>query len=244
MADVYGRAIRDWYEGDLAGPLLDRDGEQTREHPIESFYFDDVDPTDPTRQWWDSHLAGPLLDIGAGAGTDALHWQERHETVALEVSEHLVAVMDDRGVEDARQGNMFAFTDRFSSGRFRAASARGTQLGLAKSLAGVEQFLDDLAVVTTADATAVLDAYDPTRTGVSELLGYRDDPAPGLAFRAYHFEYDGNVGETLLFRLLRPDKLREAAVSTSWTVTDVRYPHESNPPYYAAALAKESSATV
>jgi hypothetical protein len=238
MADVYGRAIRDWYRDRMAGPLLDRDGEVTREHPIERFYFDVVDPDDPFRQWWDGHVAGPVVDLGTGAGTDVLHWQDCHETVAIDVSEHLVAVMRDRGVRDARVGDMFALTEQFEPDRFRTASARGTQLGLAKSLAGVDAFLTDLAAVTTPDATAVLDAFDPTRPGATDLLGYRADPADGLAYRTYHFAYDGAVDETLLFRLLSPDRLREAAAGTPWRVTEVRYPHDTNPPYYAAALCK------
>ena len=238
MPDVYGRAIRDWYYDAMDAPLRECDGETTREHPIERFYFTDVDPNDPFRQWWDDHLSVPLVDLGAGAGTDALYWQDRRETVALDASAHLVEVLRDRGVDEARQGDMFALTDQFDANRFRAASARGTQLGLAKSLAGVHAFLTDLATVTTPDATAVLDAYDPTRPGATALLGYRADTADGLAYRTYHFEYDGDVDETLLFRLLSPERLREAADRTPWRVTEVRYPRETNPPYYAAALGK------
>jgi hypothetical protein len=145
--------------------------------------------------------------------------------------------MDDRGVADAREGDMFALPEQFAEDRFESALVRGTQLGLATSMAGLREFLDDLATVTTADATALVDCYDPTAAAAADMLGYREDPTPGLAFRVMTFEYEGEVGETLLFALFSPDKLREAASETGWAVEEVR---ESGPDsaYYMAALAK------
>lgn len=92
--------------------------------------------------------------------------------------------------------------------------------------------------VTTPDATAVVDAHDPTRDGVTEILGYRPDPTPGLAHRAYHFEYEGDVGATLQFRLFSPDRLREAAVGTGWEVAEVRRGEGDAAVHYRAALRK------
>ncbi len=37
--DPFGRAIRDHYLGERTGPLVDRDGDETREHAIEEWYF-------------------------------------------------------------------------------------------------------------------------------------------------------------------------------------------------------------
>lgn len=238
MADVFGRAIRDYAADDLGGPLIQRDGDERREHPIEAFYFTDLDPAHPYRSWWDGRPSGPLLDVGAGAGTDALHWQADIETVAIDVSRHLVELMRDRGVADARRADMFALTEHFERNRFESATARGTQLGLAGSREGLAQFLADLATVTTDDATAILDAYDPSRAATADLLGYRADPAAGLAFRVFQFTYDGEVGETLLFRLFSPSRLRDATTGTAWSVVDVVHPDAATAGYYAAKLAK------
>lgn len=217
--DPFGRAVRDHYLGNRDEPLVDRDGDETREHSIERWYFgehgEDV--------WRDSWMDGPLLDMGAGAGRDALYYQERFETVAIEVSECLVEVMRDRGVNDARLADMFSLRDYFDRDRFRSAHSIGTQVGLAGSMAGVRQFLDDLAFVTTPDATAVLDNYAPEKEATKDAFGFRDDPAPGLAYRVYHEEYEGEVGRTLLFRLFSVDRLREATIGTPWEVTECKY---------------------
>jgi SAM-dependent methyltransferase len=220
--DPFGRAIRDHHRGERDEPLIDRDGDEAREHAVEEYYFGTHSPED----WFEPRVGGPLLDMGAGAGRDSLYFQERVETVAIDPSEHLVETMRDRGVEDARIGDMFTLRSQFGRDRFGAALSIGSQLQLATSQHALRQFLADLAYVTTDDATAMLDGYDPERAVDDGVFAVRDDPEPGLAYRAYHSEYEGDVGETLLFRLFGVEKLRDAVVGTPWEVVDaVRGPH-------------------
>ena len=235
MPDAFGRAIRDWHRGEQDEPLLQRDGEEVIEHPIED-YFGDFDAESDNGAWLESWLDGPLLDLGAGAGRDTLHLQERFETVAVEVSDHLVETMEARGVKDARVGDMFELRDQFEAGRFRSALAIGTQVCLAGSMQGLRHFLADLAYVTTPDAAAVLHSYDPTAESVEDLLGYRADPTPGLAHRVMWFEYRDEVDPVLYFRLFGPDRLREAAEATGWRAVDVVRPHWNGD--YRVALEK------
>ena len=237
-ADPFGRAIRDHHRGERTEPLYQFDGAARLEHPIERFYFEPVTPADVDDDPVLSSLSGPLLDLGAGAGRHALRFQERFETVAVEVSDHLVATMRERGVDDARRGDMFALRETFERDRFGGALAIGTQLGLAGSMDGLRRFLSELAYVTAPAATAVVDCYDPGRAAASDLLGYRGDPAPGLASRVMTFEYEGEVGETLLFRLFSPDRLREATIGTDWRVETVTYGDEGA--HYRALLAQRS----
>jgi hypothetical protein len=233
-ADPYGRAIRDFHLGEQTAPLIDRCGEATREHPIERFYFGSFEGDD----WLDRWLNGPLLDMGAGVGQHSLYFQERYETVAIEVSEHLVQTMRERGVEDARLGDMLALRATFDRDRFRSAFAHGTQLGVAGSMAGLREFLGDLAHVTGPEATAVVDSDDPDHERAPDILGFRPDPTPGLAYRLYHFEYEGDVSEPLLLRLFSPDRVREAAIGTGWEVAEIQRSADGDVPHYRAALVK------
>lgn len=237
MTDPFGRAIHDFHRDEQDEPLVQRDGEWAREHPIEAFYFGDFDPESDRGEFLTSWVDGPLLDLGAGAGRDTLHFQEHFETVAIEVSDHLIETMDERGVRDTRRADMFALRDTFERDRFRSAFAWGTQVGLAGSMQGLREFLDDLAFVTIPDGTATLDCYDPDRDDLEDMLGYRADPTPGLAFRVMQFEYEGDIGETLLFRLFGPDRLHEAAADTDWQVAEVAYDPDGSP-HYQAALTK------
>lgn len=236
-ADPFGRAIRDHYHGEQSEPLVQRDGHRQNDHPIEAFYFDEFTRENPAAEWLSTYLDGPLLDVGAGVGRHALYFQQQFETVPIEVSDHLVSVMCDRGVEGARRGDMFALREAFERDRFRSVFANGTQMGLVGSMAGLRELLADIAHVTDTDGTAVVDSYDPTRPGTADLLGYRSDPTPGLAFRVMSFEYEGDVGDILQFRLFSPDRVREATVGTDWTVDEVRY-GETSKYHYQAALVK------
>lgn len=233
----FGRALRDHYHGTRTEPLIQRDGQETLEHPIEEFYFGNRSSEDADGGL-DSWLDGPFLDMGAGVGRDALYYQQQFETVAIEASEPLVETMRDRGVMDARFADMFDLRATFERDRFQSALARGTQLGLVRSTCGLRRFLNDLSYVTRPDATAILDGYDPTVEGTADLLGYREDVTPGLAFRVMHFEYEDEVGPTLLFRLFSPDRLREAAVETGWEVSNVFRESGERSYYYKCALTK------
>lgn len=241
MTDPFGRAIHDFHRDEQDEPLVQRDGEWAREHPIEAFYFGDFDSESDRSEFITTWVDGPLLDMGAGAGRDTLFLQERFETVAIEVSEQLVETMRERGVRDARRGDMFALRETFGHDRFRSALAWGTQVGLVGSMRGLREFLDTLAFVTTPTGTAMLDCYDPERVSPDEMLGYRADPTPGLAFRVMHFEYEDAIGETLLFRLFSPDRLREAAAATDWSVVEIMRADGDNSPHYHAALTKDGS---
>lgn len=239
--DAFGRAIRDHCRGERDAPLIHRDGDETREHPVEAFYFTPPDPETPGQRWLDDRLQGPLVDLGAGAGRHARYYQERFETVAVEPSPALVETMRERGVRDAREGDMFDLPAQFPADRFGAALANGTQLGLAPSQRALREFLGDLAHVTTSDATAVVDCYDPEHEATRELLGYRPDPEPGVGRRVMWFEYEGDADPALTFRLFAPEKLREAAVGTAWAVADVRRGEGEDAHHYRAALAKRSA---
>jgi hypothetical protein len=236
--DPWGRAIRDCHDGEQSHPLIQREGNEAREHSTEK-YFEEFAPETENRAWLESWLDGPLLDIGAGAGALALYYQQQFETVAIEVSELLVEVMRERGVTDARHVDMFSLRDAFERDQFRSALASGTQVTLAGSMQGLREFFSDLAYVTTPDASVVFEGYDPECEGTKELLGYREDSTPGLAFRVLHFEYENDVGDTLLFRLFSPDRLREAVLGTGWEVAAIRHP-SGNAHHYQTALKKIS----
>lgn len=237
-SDPFGRAIRDHYLDDRQEPLIDRDGDETREHKIEEWYFGAYE----RNEWLESWLEGPTLDMGAGVGRDTLYFQDQFETVAIEVSEHLVETMRDRGVDNPRLGDMFSLREYFDRDRFQSAFAFGTQVQLAGSMTGLRQFLSDLAFVTTDDATCILHGYAPELERTAGIFAYREDPAPGLAHRIFHCEYDGAVGRTLVFRLFSVDRLREATVGSPWTVAEATYGRpgtEEDSSTWWAAITKE-----
>lgn len=237
MNDSFGQALLDHYRGNRDDPLYQCDGTDRQEHPIEEFYFDTF-PSTTGSSWIEQHIEGPVIDIGAGAGRDTLYFQTEHDAVALEVSLPLVTLLEERGVDDARHGDLFALPDQFPPSRFRSALIIGTQFWLASSQTAVWNLLDDLREILTADATVVLDGYDPTVAPAREMLGYRSDPDPHVGFRVKYYEYRDTCGPILLFRLISLDQLASTVQKAGWELIDSTRPGNSY--YYQAALQPQS----
>ncbi|MEM8963049.1 MAG: class I SAM-dependent methyltransferase [Acidobacteriota bacterium] len=106
-----GRAIADWYAGDETAEvtvLLD-DG-HVEALPIAVMARHDGWP--PADEMALELASGRVLDVGAGVGAHVLELQERgHEVVAIDVLARAVEVMRRRGVEDARQVDVFGLED-------------------------------------------------------------------------------------------------------------------------------------
>ena len=233
MADAFGSAIRDLHRDERDAPLIQRDGEESLDHPIEAFYFGGFHPEGDERLT--SRLRGPLVDPGAGAGRHALAFQQRFETVAVESSPALVETMRERGVDDPREGDMFALREASPRDRFEPPIAIGAQVGLAGSMRSLSAFLGDLARVTTPTATAMVGRDDPDHPDAADLLGYRSNPTPGLAGRVMCFDCEGDRDPIRRMRLFGPDRLREVAVGTGRADEAVdRDGSEQGPPYRAA----------
>lgn len=241
MADPLGRAMLDFARGRHRGNCLHRDGDTVWDANVYGFYFQPPDAwPDAFRRLLDS-LDGPVLDVGCGTGQEALYLQERgRDVVGIDVSPHAVQAAHERGVEDVRVMDMFHLS--FPPDRFRSVLVKGTQTGLAGSLAGIREFLADLAALTDGDGVAVVDSYDPAALDEA-FAGFRPDPREGLARRTFHVEYEypaehgwtREVGKPLEFLLFSPGRLREVAEKTAWTVREVR-PQGG---YYRAVLGKE-----
>lgn len=138
MTDAFGRAVRDHHRGDRTDSLRQGDGEKTREHPIEAFYFDAFDPESDAGSWLASRLGGPVVDLGAGAGRHALWAQERFETVAVETTRR-----SERGGKSTRSVAAGPETDRITgprceSGRRTSACYCG-ELSLRRSYEAAER---------------------------------------------------------------------------------------------------------
>lgn len=242
MADPLGRAMYDCHRGAASGELVYRDGDTVAVHDVAATYFEP--PEAWSTAWTDrlDALEGPVLDVGCGAAKYGRWLQDRgREVVGIDRSPYAVRTARERGLADVREMDMFDL--EFGAGRFRSVLVIGTQLGLAGSLPGVRVALSDLAHVTDAAGTAIVDSYDPTGLDQDGFIGYRPDPRPGVARRSFHFEYrrpDGTgpeIGPSLSFVLFSPDRLRDVVIGTPWSLAEV----DPRDGYYRARLEKRQS---
>ena len=100
---------------------------------------------------------GRVLDLGAGAGRHALELQARgHAVTAVDVSCDAVAVMRERGVRDARCGDL----DTVDGELFDTILLLMHGIGLVGTLPGLSDFLGRTHDVLGADGRIVCDSAD------------------------------------------------------------------------------------
>ncbi len=104
-----GAALLAYHNGRHDGVLgIESDVFDTEDVAVRLYYRPDEDPLPDLDRRALDRCAGKVLDAGAGAGRHALDLQCRGlEVTALDVSADAVRVMQDRGVSDVRQGDIY-----------------------------------------------------------------------------------------------------------------------------------------
>lgn len=176
--------------------------------------------------------AGRVLDIGAGAGRVALALQdERHDVVALDVSEGATTVCRQRGVRATFTGSVFDLAATAPE-PFETFLMLGNNLGL---LGGAEQaprFLDALASMARPGAVAIGETLNPYGTKDPDHLRYHDDNRalgrlPGqLRLRVRHLQLATAWMEYLF---CTPEELESILAPTPWELTDTFAAESTDP---------------
>lgn len=109
MADVFGKAIKAFYESEddtlEIEVFSDLAGDETI--PV-SYFFREGDEMPDVEQKALSLAKGRVLDVGAGAGTHSLHLIENGlEVVALEKSTLCCDIMEERGLESIIEDDFY-----------------------------------------------------------------------------------------------------------------------------------------
>jgi SAM-dependent methyltransferase len=159
--DAFGRALRDHYRGAWTPmPELEVEGGGVGDAMHPEWFFRRFEQWD----WWDQQLLplaahGPALDLGAGSGRASLWLQEQGVPVtAVDSSRGAVAVCRDRGVTDARLGDL---NDPPTDQLWRAVFLLCGNLGLGGTWDGIRRLLRRVAELSAPDAVVVADTVEP-----------------------------------------------------------------------------------
>lgn len=231
----YGRALHDYHFGgrtDAAVVLRSSLGEEDRV-PM-SLFFRGEGPGEGPLFPWEGHALslcrGHVLDAGAGAGSDTLLLQTRGLRVtAIDLVEDAVAVMRDRGVADARQGDLF----RLEAGPFDTVLMMMNGFGPAGSLPGLDRLLQRLRHLVKPDGQVLADVAEalpersrpevsgaPSGTPESGATdGGWPPPESGYAGEAWiSLQYDGPPGPPFPELYLDLETLTRDAGRAGWLV--------------------------
>ena len=236
----HGRALLAYAEGDSAATeIIRRDDGNEVSIPVSLFFR-------PPEQFWPVELAalarceGRVLDVGAGSGLHTLALQARGLLVtAIDVSPEAVAVMRQRGVREARVGDIYGF----SGGRFDTLLMLGHGIGMTETLAGLDRFLDHARRLTTAGGQLLVTSLDVRRSDAPENVAYRE--ANRRAGRCVgetriQIEFAGEAGPYCGWLHVDPETLTQHAAAAGWTCEIL---HSEETGDYLACLRGSSTAT-
>lgn len=222
MADVFGRMVADYHDGELAEqPTYERcDGHEQPAHC--AWYFSDPSSWPAVDREVLATVDGRVLDLGCGPGRAGRFLAERgHRVVGLDASPRAVAVARDRGLEESVVGAMEALP--FGANALDCAVAVGSHVG-AGGRDSFRSLLADLDRVLESEGRLVADCYDPTRVEATDLRSYLADRRlePGCTTRRFRLRYDGAVGPWRTLLCCSPDALQRVVAPTSWRVATIR----------------------
>lgn len=218
-----GRALSDYHAGDSAAEIVVHSDVSEPEALRVSLFFREDAELRPLERVAIEHCRGRVLDAGAGAGAVALLLQERGLSVtALDPLQEAVDVMQERGVRNARVGDLFELPPDLLEA---PASGFDTVLllmngtGIAGTLAGLPVLLSTVRPLLTEDGQLLIDSADvredpedgPPSAGAGED---REDYEGELH---YQLEYRGERGDLFPYLFVDADTFRGIATACGWS---------------------------
>jgi SAM-dependent methyltransferase len=215
--EPFGAALLAYFEGDVGAELvLHRDDGRADSLPIAHF-FRGSDNFTPLETAALGRCRGRVLDVGGGSGLHSLALQQQGlEVTAIDIDSRAVEIMLRRGVERARQADVFEL-DR---GPFDTLLVLGHGIGMVETVAGLERFLDHATTLVADGGQLLLDSLDVRAS---------DDPSNRAYLEAnrragryigevrLRFEHQGVIGPEGGWLHVDPATLAERAERAGWT---------------------------
>ena len=203
-----GSALLDFHHGETSAELtVTSDLWEDEATPVSSFYRPAGHPLPDLHSQALALCRGRVLDLGAGAGRHALELQSAgHEVVAIDVLPEAVEIMRDRGVIDARCGDISAV----EKDRFDTVIMLMHGIGVVGDIHGLGLLLERLPTILrpggrlicdSADLAAVLEQESPA------LLDELTAPDRYLGEVAFGLRYGDLTGPDYPWLFIDPDRL-------------------------------------
>lgn len=155
--DIFGLAFRDYLDGRKDCEILVKIDLFDDERLPVSYFFR---PYDEMPEWEKIVLdecEGRILDVGAGAGSHALHLQGRGmDVMAIDISPGGVQCMKDRGVKKAFEQDFFSLENE----KFDTILLLMNGAGMAQKLHRLQFMLEKAASLLTSEGSIFLESTD------------------------------------------------------------------------------------
>jgi SAM-dependent methyltransferase len=202
-----------YHRGDHDAVIVVYDDFERDEVPV-SYFFRSPEQFPPYEQRALALCRGRVLDVGAGSGCHSLALQdEGFDVTAIEVLPDLVEILRERGVRDAQ---MATWMD-VEAGQFDTVLMLMNGLGLAETLPGLRQFLDEARRLLQPGGQILADSTDVRVRMDREAAGTLERP-DGRYMGELHFqlEFQGRKGPPFGQLYVDPATLKRYADEAGW----------------------------
>ena len=212
--DPHGAAVLDCFRGATDAVLICHQDGARDDVPAAFWLRETIDPLEAQAL---DLSRGRVLDVGAGTGLHALALQRRGLNVtAIDISPDCVTIMRERGVSNAREADLYAFSDS----PFDTIINLCNGLDKVGRLADLPRFLDCMRALLAPGGQLIADSFD-LRVGADETA--RVVMARKMATGRYfgeidlQFEYQGRRGAAFSVLQVDFDTLSRLASKQGWS---------------------------
>lgn len=226
MADLLGKALRDYKAGDLEAFLLVHTSYGEIDTMPAAVFFRNYEQMPDLEKYALSICRGRVLDAGAGAGSHSLELQKRGlYVVALDISPEAVQIMKERNIEQAITGDIF----NFRQGKFDTILLLMNGIGIARDMQEIKHLLKHLKSLLLPGGQILLDSCDVDY--LSEVNIFQNY----VGEVTYQFEYKGEKSEPFGWLYLDASTLKKVAKVSGWQCQII---YEEGESYLARLVTK------
>lgn len=232
--DVFGRAFRDYINGDTGGMIrVHSDITEPEDLPV-AYFFRSWDEMPEWERMMLNRAAGHVLDVGAGAGSHALELQSRGLPVdAIDVSPGASEIMRERGVKKVYCRDFFDIRNS----QYDTLLFLMNGIGIAGTIDGLRKLLKHSASLLMPGGKILIESTDLMYMYEDEDGSYRIPMGDHYyGEMQYRLEYKGVTSKPFPWIFVDPASLRHAAKSFGLD-TEIIYTGENH--NYVAALSND-----
>jgi predicted TPR repeat methyltransferase len=208
-ADIFGRALNDYYKGRFRPPLIlhNRYGDP-EEIPVEGYFYDENSFSE-MEDFALSLCRGRTLDVGAAAGRHTLTLQSRGlDVTGLEISRRCCNLMKERGLKKVVHADII----QWRSENFDTIILMMNGIGLAGSVEGLRRLLAHLKGLLAIGGQVIFDSSD-----VSYVYEHMQMPTDRYYGEIdYRYEYRKQMDEWFSWLYIDKDKMSEISLESGW----------------------------
>jgi SAM-dependent methyltransferase len=225
--DVFGEALKDYYQDRFMGPLLLHNSYgEPEEMPVEVFFREEAD-LPGLEKFALSSCRGRILDAGAGAGSHSLILQNRgHDVTALEISAAATGIIKALGVEKVLHEDIL----KYDREKYDTVLLMMNGIGLVQTLDGLRHFLRHATKLLRENGQILMDSSD-----ISYLYEEVVKPDHYYGEIKYQYEYKRVRGEWFGWLYVDQETLFDIARTEGWLMQVI---YENDDDQYLARLVR------